>query len=75
MVAHMKFASSLAALALGLSLTTTALKAEDAPFTDEQKAAIETIIKDYIMANPEIIQEAVELAEKVKLQRMFTDAQ
>ena len=75
MVAQMKLTHALAALTLGLLVTTSSISAEDAQFTDEQKSAIEAIIKDYIMANPEIIPEAVELAEKVRQERMVTDAQ
>ena len=53
--------AGLAAFALaGLAAFSPPLRAEDAPaFKPEQKAAIEQIVKDYIMAHPEVVQDAL----------------
>jgi protein-disulfide isomerase len=52
-------AAALAGLA-GLSVLGRVALAENAPsFKPEQKAAIEQIVKDYIMAHPEIVQDAL----------------
>lgn len=52
------------ALTLGAAqFVTPAALAEDVAMTPENKAAIETIIRDYILANPEIIQEAQQALE------------
>ena len=60
------------ALALGLGLHATPAAAAE-PFTPEQKAAIEKIIKDYLLANPEVmleIQQALEARmEKIQQER------
>ncbi|MCP5888495.1 hypothetical protein NL336_26870, partial [Klebsiella pneumoniae] len=34
------------------------------PFTDAQRAGIEAIIKDYLVKNPEVLQEAIAEGEK-----------
>ncbi|RJF81979.1 DsbA family protein [Azospirillum cavernae] len=60
------FRSALLALPVAaLALTTTALtsataQAQSAAMDDAQRAAIETVIRDYLMKNPEVILQAVE---------------
>jgi protein-disulfide isomerase len=54
---------SVLALALGLAVT-PALAQAPAPFTDAQRSAIEAIIKDYLIKNPEVLQDALAEAEK-----------
>ncbi len=61
------------ALALGLGVATPALaQAPAAPFTDAQRTAIEGIIKDYLIKNPDVLQDALAEAEKrqVETQRL-----
>jgi protein-disulfide isomerase len=56
------FRAALAAvLALGaVAVLSRPVLAENAPaFTQEQKAAIEQLVKDYIMAHPEVVQDAL----------------
>jgi protein-disulfide isomerase len=56
-------------LALGLvaALPFTGASAQTAPFTDAQKNALQEMIKDYIVKNPEVVQEAlVELDRRQK---------
>lgn len=71
----MPFPRSLTALGLvlGLGAALPAI-AQDAaaPFTDAQKSAIEGIIKDYLIKNPEVLQDALAEAEKrqVETQRL-----
>lgn len=48
----------LAGISVGI-LGIAQAKADDAKFSDEQKAQIEAIFKDYLMTNPEIITEAM----------------
>jgi len=51
-----------AALALG---AVSSVSAEDAPvFNDAQRKAIESIVKDYLVKNPEVLQEAVAEGER-----------
>lgn len=58
----------LSGLAIGAIAVTNA-KAETKNFNDAQKTEIETIMKDYLMANPEIITEAMmALREKQEMQ-------
>ena len=58
--------ASVAAVALGLSLPPGAATA--APFTSDQKAEMGVIIKDYIMAHPEVLRDAItELDDREKL--------
>ncbi|WP_181707045.1 DsbA family protein [Chthonobacter rhizosphaerae] len=60
-----------AAFAGLMALVPPAAAAE--PMTPEQKAAIEQIVKDYILANPEVIQEALISLEQ-KRQQAETEA-
>ncbi|MBE7197240.1 MAG: thioredoxin domain-containing protein [Parafilimonas terrae] len=61
------------ALALGLGVASPVL-AQDAaaPFTDAQRTAIEGIVKDYLIKNPDVLQEVIAEAEKrqVETQRL-----
>lgn len=71
----MPFSRSLTALALVLSLGAAApvlAQSASAPFTDAQRSAIEGIIKDYLIKNPEVLQDALAEAEKrqVETQRL-----
>lgn len=69
----MLFNRSLPALALALGLAAVPASAQDAtqsaapasaPFTDAQRAGIESIVKDYLIKHPEVLQEALAEAEK-----------
>ncbi|MGU3540493.1 DsbA family protein [Methylobacterium sp. A54F] len=56
-------------LALGLALGGPALAQQPAaPFTDAQRQAIEAIIKDYLVKNPDVLQEAIAEGEKRQLE-------
>ncbi|GEP10227.1 DsbA family protein [Methylobacterium gnaphalii] len=59
---------SVSALALAAALAFSAVSsvsAEDAPvFNDAQRKAIEAIVKDYLVKNPEVLQEAVAEGER-----------
>jgi len=71
----MPFPRSLTTLALVLSLGVAApalAQTASAPFTDAQRSAIEGIIKDYLIKNPEVLQDALAEAEKrqVETQRL-----
>ena len=55
-----------ATLALGGTLAASAQEA--APFTDAQRKAIEAIIKDYLVKNPDVLQEAIAEGEKRQLE-------
>lgn len=49
-----------AAIVLGALLTSTAVIGQAAePLSDEQKSAVETLVRDYILKNPEIIVESL----------------
>lgn len=65
------------ALALGLGVASPVL-AQDAaaPFTDAQRTAIEGIVKDYLIKNPDVLQEVLAEAEKrqVETQRLAQTA-
>jgi protein-disulfide isomerase len=47
-----------AAIALGTLLTLTAVRAAE-PLSHEQRSAVETLVRDYILQNPEIIVESL----------------
>jgi protein-disulfide isomerase len=73
----MPFSRPLPVLALALALATPALAQTApapaaAPFTDAQRSAIEGIIKDYLIKNPDVLQEALAESEKrqVETQRL-----
>jgi protein-disulfide isomerase len=73
----MPFTRPLPVLALALGLATpalaqTATAPAAAPFTDAQRSAIEGIIKDYLIKNPDVLQEALAESEKrqVETQRL-----
>ncbi|MDR7039130.1 protein-disulfide isomerase [Methylobacterium sp. BE186] len=62
---------SISALALTLALgalPAAAQTAETSPFTDAQRSAIEAIIKDYLVKNPDVLQEAIAEGEKRQLE-------
>jgi protein-disulfide isomerase len=59
-----------AALAALLALAAPAALAQAPALTDPQKKAVEQIVRDYLIANPEIIQEAI-----VELERRQQEAQ
>jgi protein-disulfide isomerase len=65
------------ALAFGLGIASPVL-AQDAaaPFTDAQRTAIEGIVKDYLIKNPDVLQEVLAEAEKrqVETQRLAQTA-
>jgi protein-disulfide isomerase len=66
----MLFSRPLPILALGLGLAAApALAQQPAPaFTDAQRQAIEAIVKDYLIKNPEVLQEAIAEGEKRQLE-------
>lgn len=70
----MPFSRSLTLLALTLGLGAPALAQTTpaSPFTDAQRAGIEAIVKDYLVRNPEVLQEAIAEGEKrqVETQRL-----
>lgn len=79
----MLLSRSLSALALAFSigvaapaLAQTAPAPAAAPFTDSQRTAIEGIIKEYLIKNPEVLQDALAEAEKrqVETQRLAQTA-
>jgi protein-disulfide isomerase len=51
-------------LALALALHAAPAGAQTAPFSPEQRRAVEGIVKDYLLANPEILQEVFAELEK-----------
>ncbi|KAA2235333.1 DsbA family protein [Salinarimonas soli] len=51
-------------LALALALSTAPAGAQTAPFNPEQRRAIEGIVKDYLLAHPELLQEVFAELEK-----------
>ncbi len=67
----MPFFKSVKTFALALGLASFSLipqgVAQTAPFNDAQKAALNAIIKDYLLKNPEVVQEAlIELDRRQK---------
>lgn len=58
------------ALATSALLIATPVLAQQAPMTDQQKTAIQEIVKEYLLKNPEVIQEAM-----VELDRRQKDAE
>lgn len=66
----MLFSRSLPLLVLGLGLAAAPALAQQgpAPFTDAQRQAIEAIVKDYLIKNPEVLQEAIAEGEKRQLE-------
>jgi protein-disulfide isomerase len=56
--------TSLAAAAAMAGLFTATAVAQTAPFSAEQKTAIEKIMRDYLISHPEVLQEAVAELEK-----------
>jgi protein-disulfide isomerase len=54
----------LAGLALGLSLLVAPAALAEEPLTDAQKQAIDARIRDYLLAHPEVIVEALQLFEE-----------
>jgi protein-disulfide isomerase len=63
----MPFFKSLAALGFALVLPMMPAQAQTAPFTDAQKSALNEIIRDYLLKNPEVVQEAlIELDRRQK---------
>ena len=59
-----------AALAMLAAAAVPAALAQSPPLSDPQKKAVEQIVRDYLIANPEIIQEAI-----VELERRQQEAQ
>ena len=58
---------SVSALAVTLALALGAVStvsAQDAPFSDAQRKAIESIVKDYLVKNPDVLQEAIAEGER-----------
>ena len=66
----MLFSRSLPILALGLGLAAVPALAQQGPaaFTDAQRQAIEAIVKDYLIKNPDVLQEAIAEGEKRQLE-------
>jgi protein-disulfide isomerase len=68
----MPLSRSISILALTLALGTVPAHAqatlEASPFTDAQRQAIEAIIKDYLVKNPDVLQEAIAEGEKRQLE-------
>ncbi|GJD59745.1 DsbA family protein [Methylobacterium dankookense] len=67
----MLFSRSLPILALGLGLAVVPALAQQqgaSPFTDAQRQAIEAIVKDYLVKNPEVLQEVIAEGEKRQLE-------
>src|SRR4051812_11519966 len=69
---RMPLSRSISILALTLALGTVPAHAqatlEASPFTDAQRQAIEAIIKDYLVKNPDVLQEAIAEGEKRQLE-------
>jgi len=64
---NMSLRALIAGVAIASALTVLPAAAQTAPFTDAQRDAVRAIIKDYILKNPEIVQEAlVELDKRQK---------
>ena len=49
---------------LGLATCSAAIAEETSPFTPEQRKGIEAIIKDYLVKNPEVLQDAIAEGER-----------
>ena len=68
----MPLSRSLPILALGLALGAAPALAQQgqpgAAFTDAQRQAIEAIVKDYLIKNPDVLQEAIAEGEKRQLE-------
>ncbi len=63
-----KLRGALGAMALGLSIAVAPAPAPAAQFTPDQKTEMGGIIKDYIMAHPEVLRDAItELDDREKL--------
>ena len=61
----LRSASALAlSLVLSLGALTTVTAEDAAPFTDVQRKAIEAIVKDYLVKNPDVLQDALAEHEK-----------
>ena len=61
----LRSASALAVVcALGLAAVPRAYAEEAAPFSDAQRKAIEAIVKDYLVKNPDVLQEAIAEGER-----------
>jgi protein-disulfide isomerase len=63
---HFRPALTGLALAAGLSLLAAPLAAAEEALTAEQKAAIETLIRDYLLAHPEVVVESLEKYEELQ---------
>lgn len=69
------FAAIAFAATAGLALAFgpgSAVKAADGAFSPDQKSAIEKIIKDYLVANPEVLQEAMQVYE-AKMEKLAAE--
>ena len=65
----MRLPTSLTLLTLALGIAATpALAQTAAPFTDVQRQAIEGIVKEYLIKNPDVLQEAIAEGEKRQLE-------
>jgi protein-disulfide isomerase len=57
-------ASAVAAIALSLAALSPVLAQDKPPFTPEQEKRVKELVKEYILANPELILEAVQTLRK-----------
>ncbi len=74
----MKITNFLTASVLATSLISHAVMAEDAPaanFTDAQKKALDVIIHDYLVQNPEVLVEASKVLQDKQQQNLQQQAQ
>ncbi len=60
---------------LATTMATTSATAASQQFSSAQKQQIETIIKDYIIAHPEVLVEAGKTLQKRQMQKMLSHAQ
>lgn len=56
--------SALAGLIVAVIANGSPARAQDAPFTDAQKSAIEDMVRDYILQNPEVVLESLRIMEE-----------
>lgn len=70
-----KFKNSAAISALVICLGLFAGNAHAAALTDEQKAEVKTVIKEYLKENPGIVMETLELYRNQQEQKMTADAE
>lgn len=71
----MKLKKLITAGALLTAMASPALMAADAAMTDEQKKAVEKVVHDYLVNNPEVLMEASQALQQKQQQNMQQQAQ